>query len=47
MPLRNYMVALKEKKYFHPEKHIAHSMKISRGLILMQSINKLVMAIEL
>ena len=31
MPLRNYMIAHKEKKYFHPQKHIAHSIKISRG----------------
>ena len=36
------MIAHKEKKYFHPQKHIAHSIKISRGfLILMQCINKL------
>ena len=31
MPLRNYMIAHKENKYFHPQKHIAHSIKISRG----------------
>ena len=31
MPLRKYMIAHKEKKYFHPQKHIAHSIKISRG----------------
>ena len=31
MPLRNYMIAHKEKKYLHPQKHIAHSIKISRG----------------
>ena len=31
MPLRDYMIAHKEKKYFHPQKHIAHSIKISRG----------------
>ena len=31
MPLRNYMIAHKENKYFHPQKHIAHSKKISRG----------------
>ena len=31
MPLRNNMIAHKENKYFHPQKHIAHSMKISRG----------------
>ena len=31
MPLRNYMIAHKEKKYFHPQKHIAQSIKISRG----------------
>ena len=31
MPLRNFMTAHKEKKYFHPQKHIAHSIKISRA----------------
>ena len=31
MLLRNYMLAHKENKYFHPQKHIAHSIKISRG----------------
>ena len=31
MPLRNYMIAHKEKKYFRPQKDIAHSIKISRG----------------
>ena len=34
MPLRNYMIAHKENKYFHPQKHIAHSIKISRGFWL-------------
>ena len=29
MPPRNYMIAHKEKKYFHTQKHIAHSIKIS------------------
>ena len=33
MPLQNYMIAHKEKKYFHPQKHIAHSIKISRGFL--------------
>ena len=42
MPLRNNMIAHKEKKYFHPQKHIAHSIKNFAGLlILMQCINKL------
>ena len=42
MPLRNYMIAHKEKKYFHPQKHIAHSTKnFAELLILMQCINKL------
>ena len=42
MPLRNYMIAHKEKKYFHPQKHIAHLIKKIAGLlILMQCINKL------
>ena len=31
MPLRNYMIAHKENKYFHPQKHMAHSIKISQG----------------
>ena len=31
MPVRNYMIAHKENKYFHPQKHTAHSKKISRG----------------
>ena len=31
MPLRNCMIAHKEKKYFDPQKQIAHSIKISRG----------------
>ena len=33
MPLQNYMIAHKEKKYFHPQKHIAHLIKISRGFL--------------
>ena len=33
MPLQNYMIAHKENKYFHPQKHIAHSIKISRGFL--------------
>ena len=31
MPLQNHMITHKEKKYFHPQKHIAHPIKISRG----------------
>ena len=31
MHLRNYMIAHKENKYFHPQKHTAHSIKISQG----------------
>ena len=43
MPLRNYMIAHKEKKSFHPQKHIAHSIKISRGFC----INKLYLSLYL
>ena len=46
MPLQNYMIAHKENKYFHPQKHIAHSIKKIAGLlILMQCINKLYLCV--
>ena len=31
MPLRKYMIAHKQMKYFHTQKHVAHSIKIWRG----------------
>ena len=41
------MMAHKENKYFHPQKHIAHSIKKFAGLlILMQCINKLYMSLS-
>ena len=42
MPLRKYMIAHKEKKYFHPQKtYCSFNKDFARLLILMQCINKL------